>query len=114
MRPGGGAATERPCSSILPCEGAISPAIILRRVDFPQPDGPSRLVNPPFATSNATPLSADRPFGNVFPTSHTDKAGAASGGRAAPRGAGATASLLSDIIDHFTRNQVPPENTFLL
>ena len=36
---------------ISPSEMSRSPAMALRSVDFPQPDGPSRTRNSPFATS---------------------------------------------------------------
>src|SRR5262245_34195033 len=112
MRLGGGAATGRPCSSIFPSDGGISPAIIFRSVDFPQPDGPSRLAKPPVATSSDTPVSAVRPVGKVLPTSRTDRAGAVLGGCAAARRCRATASLLDDIMDHFFRIQVFLQDAF--
>ena len=32
---------EKPATVMLPCEGWLAPAIRLRRVDFPLPDGPT-------------------------------------------------------------------------
>src|SRR3954468_22825467 len=49
--PGGGAATVSPWKAMRPRLGPISPASIRRIVDFPQPEGPSRLRNRPSATS---------------------------------------------------------------
>src|SRR3954462_2253380 len=49
--PGGGAATVSPWKATRPRLGPISPARIRRMVDFPQPEGPSRLRKRPSATS---------------------------------------------------------------
>ena len=38
-----------------------SPTIIRSRVDFPQPEGPTRIMNSPSATSMLTSLTAGKP-----------------------------------------------------
>ncbi len=38
-----------------------SPTIIRSSVDFPQPDGPTRIMNSPSATSRLTSLTAGNP-----------------------------------------------------
>jgi hypothetical protein len=38
-----------------------SPTIILSSVDFPQPEGPTRIMNSPSATSMLTSLTAGKP-----------------------------------------------------
>jgi hypothetical protein len=40
-----------------------SPAIILSVVDFPQPEGPRRIMNSPSAISSDTFFTAGTPFG---------------------------------------------------
>jgi hypothetical protein len=47
-------------SSILssPCEIVSSPAIILRIVDLPQPEGPTSTTKVPSSISRSTPLMA--------------------------------------------------------
>jgi hypothetical protein len=55
-----------PLSAASPCEAGNSPARILSRVDFPQPDGPTMEMNSPSATAksmscNATMASAPPP-----------------------------------------------------
>src|SRR5580765_6390834 len=51
-----GSARVMSCPSIriVPLAGVASPAIPLRRVDLPQPDGPSSTRNSPLATSSDT------------------------------------------------------------
>src|SRR5690606_20143318 len=44
------------------------PTIIRSRVDFPHPDGPTRMTNSPSAMSRLTPLTAVKPSGYVFTT----------------------------------------------
>jgi hypothetical protein len=46
--------TGSPSNSTWPAEGAISPAIHVRRVDLPQPDGPTTDTNSPLRTLNET------------------------------------------------------------
>src|SRR3954452_24568311 len=43
-----------PSTDTLPVVGAIRSATIRSSVDFPQPEGPSRLRNPPRSTENET------------------------------------------------------------
>ena len=50
-----------PASSALPAEGATSPAIRDRSVDFPAPLGPTRATTSPGKTSRVTSLMIDRP-----------------------------------------------------
>jgi hypothetical protein len=40
-----------------------SPAIIRSAVDFPQPDGPTRIMNSPSAISRSICLTASKPSG---------------------------------------------------
>src|SRR5258708_14516113 len=51
---------------MVPKEGAASPAISLSMVDFPQPDGPSRLTNSPGRIVRSTPAIAVTPLANVL------------------------------------------------
>src|SRR5262249_50195082 len=44
------------------------PAIILRSVDFPQPEGPTRTMNSPSAIVNGTSSTARTPPANSFVT----------------------------------------------
>jgi hypothetical protein len=39
------------------------PAIMFSMVDFPQPDGPTRMMNSPSAISMSTSLTANAPSG---------------------------------------------------
>ena len=39
-----------PFNKISPFEGNSNPAIILKVVDFPQPEGPKNVINSPFLT----------------------------------------------------------------
>src|ERR1700726_5107132 len=59
--------TIRPSTRIVPVEGGRKPAIILRRVDFPQPDGPSKHVKVPAGHTRSTVSSASFPS-NAFLT----------------------------------------------
>ena len=45
-----------PSTSIEPWEIEVSPAMSLRRVDLPQPEGPMRLMKSPAETSRETSL----------------------------------------------------------
>jgi hypothetical protein len=51
---------------MVPLLGALKPAIMRSRVDFPQPDGPTRLTKLPGATSKLTAASASVPDAKVF------------------------------------------------
>jgi hypothetical protein len=44
--------------STRPAEGRSSPAAALRRVDFPQPVGPTMATNSPAATASSMPSTA--------------------------------------------------------
>ena len=48
----------RPASSMRPAVGSSSPAIIRSVVVFPQPDGPSSVINSPSRTSRSRLLTA--------------------------------------------------------
>src|SRR4051794_18312545 len=50
--------TTRPPISIVPSLRSSSPAMVRRRVLFPQPDGPTSTVNSPSATVRSMPLTA--------------------------------------------------------
>src|SRR6185369_14574029 len=45
-----------------------SPAIMLSVVDFPQPDGPTRMMNSPSAISRSMPCTATVPSGKLLVT----------------------------------------------
>src|SRR5882724_4841436 len=51
---------------MVPEDGAASPAISLSMVDFPQPDGPSRLTNSPGRIVRSTPAMAVTPLAKVL------------------------------------------------
>src|ERR671916_1614454 len=51
-----------------PSEISSSPAIIRNAVDFPQPDGPTRIMNSPSPMSRSTCLTASVPSGYRFVT----------------------------------------------
>jgi hypothetical protein len=53
-----GRVTERPPTTTRPVVAGRSPAMILRSVDLPQPDGPTSARNSPWSTVNEIPLSA--------------------------------------------------------
>src|SRR5258707_8662447 len=59
----------------MPDNGAASPAMSLSSVDFPQPDGPSRLTNSPGKIVRSMPASAVVPVENVFVTSDSRSSG---------------------------------------
>src|ERR1700680_1044814 len=70
-RSGAGPATGRPPTVTEPSSEASAPATMRSRVDFPQPDGPSRQTSSPGATRRLIPESATarRPARrNVLPT----------------------------------------------
>src|SRR5580704_17514946 len=70
----------------MPDDGAASPAISLSNVDFPQPDGPSRLTNSPGKIVRSMPASAAVPVVKVFDTPDSRSSGR--------RGAPAIAALI--------------------
>ena len=45
-----------------------SPAIMFSAVDFPQPDGPTRIMNSPSAISRLSSFTASKPSGYFLPT----------------------------------------------
>ena len=49
--------TSEPFTRTLPLVGLSSPAIRLRRVDLPEPDGPMRAVKLPCSTSSVRPVN---------------------------------------------------------
>lgn len=53
-----GPVTGCPATSMAPPDSGSSPAMALSSVDFPQPDGPTRLTNSPCATSKDTSRTA--------------------------------------------------------
>src|SRR5436189_5188387 len=53
--------TRSPPMTRSPSEMSSSPAIIRRAVDFPQPDGPTRITNSPSLTSRFMSLTASKP-----------------------------------------------------
>src|SRR5882724_6094712 len=65
-----------PASTTCPASGSTRPAIILRRVDFPQPEGPRRERNSPEAASSETSSTATT-FPNDLRSRRTVSAGAA-------------------------------------
>src|SRR5262249_9099227 len=58
--------------SSVPDVGSPRPAIMRSAVDLPQPDGPSRLTNSPWATSIDMFCSATVPFENTFETPRSE------------------------------------------
>ncbi len=54
---GGMSLTSRSPMKTLPSLSVSSPATMLRRVDLPQPDGPTRTMNSPSSMSRLTPFS---------------------------------------------------------
>src|SRR5580693_388219 len=59
----------------MPDDGAARPAMSLSSVDFPQPDGPSRLTNSPGKIVRSMPASAAVPLEKVFATSDRRSSG---------------------------------------
>lgn len=57
-RSGDGSVISFPSTVIFPVVGMISPATSLRIVDFPQPDGPTRLTNSPLPILRSMALRA--------------------------------------------------------
>ena len=53
--------TRFPSMSMSPEVMSSRPTIMRSRVDFPQPDGPTRITNSPSATSRLTSLTARNP-----------------------------------------------------
>src|SRR4051812_12576242 len=60
--------TSRPSIARLPLLGARKPAIIFRRVVFPDPDGPRSVRNSPFRTARLTSSTARTSFEYVLLT----------------------------------------------
>ena len=54
---GASSLTTRPLTAISPPVIGSSPAIILRIVDLPQPEGPTRTMNSPSSISKFTPCT---------------------------------------------------------
>ena len=55
--------TTFPAMRSSPSVMSSSPAIMLRQVDLPQPDGPTRMTNSPSAMSRLTSFTASAPSG---------------------------------------------------
>src|SRR3954463_10115803 len=53
--------TRSPPMTISPLVMSSSPTTIRNSVDFPQPDGPTRIMNSPSATSMETSFTAGKP-----------------------------------------------------
>src|SRR3954452_12392357 len=60
--------TTSPQISSWPSELSSSPAIIRSAVDFPQPEGPTRIMNSPSEMSRSRSLTASKPSANVLVT----------------------------------------------
>src|ERR671939_609510 len=60
--------TRSPAMSRSPDEMSSSPTIIRSTVDFPQPDGPTRIMNSPSAISRLTSFTAWKPSAYFFST----------------------------------------------
>jgi len=58
IAPGGSLAGESPKTRTVPASGWIRPATVLRRVDFPDPFGPTIPSAVPRSTVSETPSSA--------------------------------------------------------
>ncbi len=58
---GGTSLTTRAPIRITPPEASSRPTIIRSRVDFPEPDGPTRIMNSPSAISSETSFTARKP-----------------------------------------------------
>src|SRR3954470_20040085 len=61
--------TTREPMRIDPDDASSSPASIRSAVDFPEPDGPTRIVNSPSATDRSSPSTARVPSGKTLETS---------------------------------------------
>jgi hypothetical protein len=55
--------TIRPPMVMRPADAVSSPAMVRSRVDFPQPDGPTRTQKEPSGISSETPRTASNPPG---------------------------------------------------
>src|SRR5215210_4368829 len=62
--------TRSPILSV-PSLMSSSPTIMLRRVDFPQPEGPTRMKNSPSSTVKSAESTASVPSGNRLLTEST-------------------------------------------
>src|SRR5215212_9919119 len=65
---GGRSLTRSPPMMRSPSVMSSSPAIIRSAVDFPQPDGPTRIMNSPSDMSRLRSLTASKPSANVLVT----------------------------------------------
>src|SRR3954451_20375527 len=61
--------TTRDPIEIAPDEASSSPATIRSAVDFPEPEGPTRIVNSPSSISRSRPSTARVPSSKTFETS---------------------------------------------
>jgi hypothetical protein len=78
---GGSAVASRPSITTCPREVSSSPAIIRRSVDFPQPEGPTKITNSPSAIDRSTPLMTctspnhfSTDFSSIAPITHLQPA----------------------------------------
>jgi hypothetical protein len=60
--------TTRPPMRSSPSVMSSSPAIMFRQVDFPEPDGPTRIMNSPSPMSRLASLTGTVPSGNRLVT----------------------------------------------
>src|SRR5919198_5386997 len=63
---GGSSVTSRSPMRIVPRVTCSRPAISLRSVDLPQPDGPTSTMNSPSAISRSSPRMASKPLGKTL------------------------------------------------
>src|SRR2546423_12973122 len=69
---GGRSVTSRPPTEIVPSVTSSSPAIILNRVDLPQPEGPTRTRNsPPWISSETSSTATTSPANTLLTPSRT-------------------------------------------
>ena len=54
---GGSAVALRPATQTSPRLISSSPATMRSRVDFPHPEGPTKMMNSPLSTARSTPLT---------------------------------------------------------
>src|SRR5919106_6921492 len=107
---GGRSVTSRSEMRTVPWSGSSSPAAIRSAVDFPDPEGPTRTMNSPSATSRLKSSTASDPASNLLATrsqwmlaiGSAHRPGAVAGAFdvvAVPAGARLGRSLLRRVID---------------
>ena len=89
MRSRPGSQMRLPSARIWPESGCSRPAMILRRVDFPQPLGPTRQTNSPstlmLRLTSSSALTAPRPVAKTFETCSTESLHGGTGLSSSPR-----------------------------